>query len=74
MRRCGVAMLGNDVDEGRSDDDAVGNLGDVGRLRGGANAEADRDRQVGRGFQARNRILDARRAACCIPVIPATET
>src|SRR3546814_12541740 len=60
MRRRGVAMLGDNVDEGRSDDDAVGNLSDLRGLFGGADAEADRDGQVGGGFEACDGFIDAR--------------
>src|SRR3546814_4756473 len=60
MRRGGVAMLRDDVDEGRSDDDAVGDARDLRGLFGRADAEAHRDGQVGRGFQARDGFVDAR--------------
>ena len=60
MRRGGVAMLGNEVDEGRSDDDTVGDLGNLRGLFGGADTKADRDGQVGRGFEPRDGFDDAR--------------
>ena len=59
MRRGGVAMLGNDVDEGRPDDNAVGDPDDFGGLFGGADAETDGDGQVGGFFEARNGFVDA---------------
>ena len=69
------AVLCDEFDQRRADHHAVGHAGDFLGLFGRAHAEADRDRQVGRALDAgrQSASIDSI-AACCLPVIPATET
>lgn len=58
--RCGLgAVLGDDFDDRRTNDDAVGNLRDRGGLRGGANTETDHDGQGGCSLQPGDGAFDA---------------
>ena len=72
-RRIG-AMLRDEFDERRADDDAIGDPRDRGGLLGRADAEADRDRQVGLPSRRATASSMLACAACCSPVIPATLT
>ena len=46
------------IDQRRADHRGIGDPGDLGRLLGRADAEADRDRQAGVAAQARDRPAD----------------
>ena len=59
------------LDQRRADHRGVGDARDFGRLRGRADAEADRDRQVGEARRRGMRTREARRAvALRVPVMP----
>ncbi len=67
-------MLAHQIDDRRADDDTVGHATDRRRLFRGTDAEADRDRQMGRRLQRATASSIEDCTACCCPVMPATET
>ncbi len=67
-------MLGDDVDDRAADDHTIGDARDGGGLFGRPHAKAHGD---GRSVEALSRVTASSMlacAACCLPVIPATET
>src|SRR5205823_4154399 len=54
----GAETVSHRIDQRRADDNAVGSLGDGARMRGGAHAEADADRQFGVPLDPRHRRRD----------------
>ena len=56
-------MLSDKLDNGRTDDNAIGNARDVGGLFWGADAKAYGDGKVGVRFEARDSFIDA--GLCC---------
>ena len=52
-------MLGNLIDDGAPDHHAVGVAGDLGRIVGVLDAEANRDRQAGMALDPLHRLADA---------------
>jgi hypothetical protein len=67
-------MLCDQIDDGAAHDDAVAVAGDIGGLLGRAHAKADDHGQVGSAFRRATASSMLVNWACCLPVIPATET